>query len=416
MKKRPGLLALAAISCAALCLFSVQAAAAPAESPLPQATAQPETTAQPEVTVQPEVSAAPQEEAEPVTNPEGERMYAQAGSTVYNNGGTVYNNGATVYNNGGLVYNNAGTVYNNGGTVYANGGVVYNNDGDLHDNGATVYSNQGSVESTLPEGAIRVETAADYSGFCTLEGLETGADGGFVLSKDGSAVIKALNGYEILSAEASSGLLQKQEDGSWLLSQAEEDLVLSLEISLIPPVLSLESGSYPQPQSLEISAGPGAKIYYSTDGSEPGTESIEYDGPVSLSQGLEIKAVAIAQGLEPSGTVQASYALVAVEWPDLGQVQEGYVQPEAQPITVKNSGTVDASIKSVIVSGDDVNCFILSRTAGDRVPAGTEDSQRWTICPKTGLAPGQYIAHVCINLDSGQTLEADLSFDVSPKA
>ncbi|MBR2282579.1 MAG: chitobiase/beta-hexosaminidase C-terminal domain-containing protein [Spirochaetales bacterium] len=59
--------------------------------------------------------------------------------------------------------------------------------------------------------------------------------------------------------------------------------------------------AYETPQQIELSSiTPGAVIYYTTDGSIPTNESTLYSGPITVSLTQTVKAVAYAEGFDPS--------------------------------------------------------------------------------------------------------------------
>ena len=59
---------------------------------------------------------------------------------------------------------------------------------------------------------------------------------------------------------------------------------------------------------LELSClTPGAKIYYTTDGSKPTTGSTLYTGPLSISKNTPVKAIALADGMLQSDTAAATF-------------------------------------------------------------------------------------------------------------
>lgn len=77
-----------------------------------------------------------------------------------------------------------------------------------------------------------------------------------------------------------------------------------------PPVFSLPSGTYTTVQSLTITdSTPGAVIYYTTDGSDPTSNSSTYSGPLTIDTSQTVKAVAAAPDYTLSPITTASYIL-----------------------------------------------------------------------------------------------------------
>lgn len=62
------------------------------------------------------------------------------------------------------------------------------------------------------------------------------------------------------------------------------------------PVFSVEGGSFAGPQTVELSAAEGCKIYYTLDGSEPTVESTEYTAPLTITGTTTVKAIAEKNG------------------------------------------------------------------------------------------------------------------------
>lgn len=77
------------------------------------------------------------------------------------------------------------------------------------------------------------------------------------------------------------------------------------------PALSVSGGFYNNPVNVSIScATPGAKIYYTIDGSEPQLTSIEYTGqPVFVNRTMPLKARAFADGYLRGQTAVATYLI-----------------------------------------------------------------------------------------------------------
>ena len=378
-----------------------EAAEEPAEGEEPSEEAPAETAAE-------EPGEETEEEPIPVVNGAEETFYAGSADTVYNNGGTVYNNGGTVYNNGGTVYNNDGLVYNNGGVTYSNGGTVYNNGGTVYSNDALVYTFTDDVVESHIYGYHRVSLAADYSAFAEIEGL--GEEG--ELGRDGVCTITPKAGYRLLTAEAEGGTLTANEDGSCTLSEVEADLTLTLTFQAEAPEFDLAAGTYSQEQTLTITGPEGAAIYYTTDGTEPREDnSLLYEGPITLTEGVAVTALALAEGAEPSEPTAAEYAFVTVTAPELAEAEPGYAQPEPVSFTVENRGSVTARIRSVELSGEDAACFGLNTKNGAEIQAG-QSSFAWSVRPEANLEKGTYTATVVFTLDSGETVELEIRFTV----
>lgn len=79
------------------------------------------------------------------------------------------------------------------------------------------------------------------------------------------------------------------------------------------PTFSVETGTYTEAQSVEISCETeGATIYYTTDGADPTTESTEYTAPISISTNTTLKAIAVKDGMDNSAVATATYTFPTV--------------------------------------------------------------------------------------------------------
>lgn len=74
------------------------------------------------------------------------------------------------------------------------------------------------------------------------------------------------------------------------------------------PVFSMPAGSYSSSFSVTITAEEGCKVYYTTNGEEPGYQSRVYRGPVYIPEGLTVlQAVSVDEDGGMSGIVEAVY-------------------------------------------------------------------------------------------------------------
>ncbi|NKF24511.1 chitobiase/beta-hexosaminidase C-terminal domain-containing protein [Solimonas marina] len=90
--------------------------------------------------------------------------------------------------------------------------------------------------------------------------------------------------------------------------------IASATYSITPPAatpsFSPGAGTYQDAQSVTISdSTPGATIYYSVDGSQPGTDSTPYSGPIAIASTQTLKAVAVAPGYAASAVASARYVI-----------------------------------------------------------------------------------------------------------
>ena len=78
------------------------------------------------------------------------------------------------------------------------------------------------------------------------------------------------------------------------------------------PGFSPMPSTYNRPQSVTLSdSSPGVTIYYTTDGSVPGTQSTPYTGPITVSATTTINAVAAGNGYSLSRVASGTYTLQA---------------------------------------------------------------------------------------------------------
>jgi hypothetical protein len=76
------------------------------------------------------------------------------------------------------------------------------------------------------------------------------------------------------------------------------------------PTFSPAAGTYSGAQSVTISDGTsGATIYYTTNGTTPGTSSTRYSGPITVSSTETLQAIAVATGNTNSVVASAAYTI-----------------------------------------------------------------------------------------------------------
>ena len=76
------------------------------------------------------------------------------------------------------------------------------------------------------------------------------------------------------------------------------------------PAFSVASGEVDSGTTVTITCSTeGAKIYYTTDGSEPTASSTEYTAAISVTEAVTLKAIAVKSGMNNSAVASASYTI-----------------------------------------------------------------------------------------------------------
>jgi uncharacterized repeat protein (TIGR03806 family) len=81
--------------------------------------------------------------------------------------------------------------------------------------------------------------------------------------------------------------------------------------TLPPPAISPRGGRFDQPVTVAIKSEPGATIYYTLDGTVPGTSDSLYNRPISLTGPAIVRAKAFKSGFTRSVTVQEVFVINA---------------------------------------------------------------------------------------------------------
>ena len=94
-----------------------------------------------------------------------------------------------------------------------------------------------------------------------------------------------------------------------MLSSAVSAATYEISLKAKTPEVDLPAGKYDTEKTVTIScATPGAKIYYTTDGSNPSTTNGKlYEGPITLKESCILRVIAIAEGMDPSTIKSVNY-------------------------------------------------------------------------------------------------------------
>ena len=122
-------------------------------------------------------------------------------------------------------------------------------------------------------------------------------------------------------------------------------------VSLTHPVVTIEAptftpaaGTYTEAQSVTLSCETsGATIYYTTDGTEPTTESTQYTAAIAVSTTTTIKAIAV-KGSDVSAVASATYAILA----HAGTEADPYTVVDAHAAIDANAGLTDVYATGIV--------------------------------------------------------------------
>ena len=118
---------------------------------------------------------------------------------------------------------------------------------------------------------------------------------------------------------------------------------VSYTIKVATPAFSVASGAVDSGTEVTITcATEGAKIYYTTDGTEPTAESTEYTVAISVTEAVTLKVIAVKSGMNDSVVASVSYTISS------GNIPEGFVELTGTTITGNESWTPSSE---VFVSG-----------------------------------------------------------------
>ncbi|MEO0468070.1 MAG: CotH kinase family protein [Bacteroidota bacterium] len=200
-------------------------------------------------------------------------------------------------------------LYNGGTTAVQLGGLFLSDDPD-------------DLTKWQISAAVDIQPGAFTLVYADEDVAQGGLHAGFKLDNDGEwlGLVQLQNGLptiiDSVRFDATEGLLSRgrKTDGGndWVLfegispgnsnnGQAER---------VEPPVFSLTGGLYTQAMTLQLSCPTvGTTIYYTTDGSQPGTSSQAYVGPISLDSTMSVRAMAWLNSSSRSSISSQNYII-----------------------------------------------------------------------------------------------------------
>ena len=325
--------------------------------------------------------------------------YSWGGTTIINGGSVIATGSDGGAGIGGGWNGSGGTITINGGSVTATGGRYGTGIGGGYYAGAgTITINGGSVTATGgEEGAVGIG-----------KGLG-GGEGSFSTGTDGNAVIVASGISDKSQQDSWSGIIIEGDTGKIYGTPTPE---YNFEIPS-GKTLNVENG-----HPLHIAAG----ITMTNNGTiNVGTEDdmnavLNNEGTIINEGKIDVwgQLTHGEDGIRTQNSGQIIYHFnLDVDAPTFEEAKYGYLQPQAQEITIKNTGEVNATITSVEIIGSG---FILNTGNNATLETGHSD-ESWTVQPEANLSVGTHTATISVTYsgDGGvsKTSTAEVSFTVT---
>ncbi len=182
----------------------------------------------------------------------------------------------------------------------------------------------------------------------------------------------------------------------------------TVEIGQLPaPVLSITDENVYLNASLTITADPIADVYYTLDGSKPTKESTLYTSPITITDDVTIKAIAISEGWQDSDVIKKSYKIYTTEKPYITKIKNGDRMKVELKSETPNSTiyyTLDGTepTKSSSIYKD---AIMLSADTTIKAFAVSENRKSSDIYTETVLV--RHTADPVVNLPSGEITRTD---------
>ena len=164
---------------------------------------------------------------------------------------------------------------------------------------------------------INEENESVYAVVKKVEITKDNGSGNFVATTEdgGTFIVRAVNlGIEVgKTYDLITGHIQQFNNDYQIVVGSADDIVEDVTVTK-KPVPNQTAKLIASGSEVTFSSGTkGAKIFYTTDGSEPTTASNEYKTPIKVNAKTTIKAIAVADGLKNSEVVTYTYDVYDAE-------------------------------------------------------------------------------------------------------
>lgn len=217
-------------------------------------------------------------------------------------------------------------------TEFKSGDVTLSFSQNGNGNGPKWYENGASVRM-YPKNQLEIKAGREIESVVFKYTEVTAATSGVTTtySFKGNVTLDPANADDTYVTVTPGELTEDGTVGVWTLGATEGQLTVGgktghgriSEIKVIlktdgpvtptavaPTILPATGTTFGETLEVTMTAGEGAKIYYTTDGTNPTTESTLYTAPVSISETTTFTAYAVEEGKNDSRFVTATYTKV----------------------------------------------------------------------------------------------------------
>lgn len=216
----------------------------------------------------------------------------------------------------------------------------------LEDNHMTFTEKDGYIDSVTKDGK-------------TVKAGDDGPNSGWMYDVNGKLPTVPTSGYVLENGDAVEFFY----------------VVPPIEETVATPVISPESGSFVESQSITIRCETaGAEIFYTTDGSAPTSSAIRYTGPFEIRNNTVIKAIAVKAGMKNSAVASAEYTVAEFAVCLASHLENGEVQlstNQARPGSV-------VTITAVPAENYVVDTVVVADGSGKLLPLEEKDHNTYT--------------------------------------
>ena len=157
-------------------------------------------------------------------------------------------------------------------------------------------------EFSVASGAVNSGTEVTIT--CATEGAK------IYYTKDGSDPTASSTEYTEAISVTPPMILKAIAVKDGMNDSAVASVSYTIKGTVATPEFSVASGAVNSGTEVTIScATDGAKIYYTTDGTEPTASSTEYTAAISVTPPMTLKAIAVKDGMNNSAVASASYTI-----------------------------------------------------------------------------------------------------------